>query len=96
VLPDRCCPCLHRSCNTGTLASNAFPRCPTSILEPQAVAQVSRRRPVTDLTALEHRLLGFEDRNNTTASPFNWRYTKADFNAYLERLTIHEPLTPAA
>jgi len=50
----------------------------------------------TDLTALEHRLLGFEDRHNTTASPFNWRYTKADLNAYLGRLTIHEPLTPAA
>ena len=50
----------------------------------------------TDLTALEHRLLGFEDRYNTTASPFNWRYTKADLNAYLERLTIHEPLAPAA
>ncbi len=49
-----------------------------------------------DLTALEHRLLGFEARYNATASPFNWRYTKADLNAYLERLATHEPLSPAA
>ena len=48
------------------------------------------------LTALEHRLLGFEARYNATASPFNWRYTKADLNAYLERLATHEPLNPAA
>jgi transposase len=49
-----------------------------------------------DLAALEHRLLAFQDRYNATASPFNWRYTKADLNAYLERLTAHEPLSPAA
>ncbi len=47
-------------------------------------------------TALEHRLLGLEARYNATASPFNWRYTKADLNAYLERLATHEPLSPAA
>ncbi len=45
-----------------------------------------------DLAALERRLLAFQDRYNATASPFNWRYTKANLNAYLERLTTHEPL----
>lgn len=47
-----------------------------------------------DLTALEDRLLGFEARYNATARPFNWRYIKADLNAYLERPSTHEP--PAA
>lgn len=49
-----------------------------------------------DLTALEQRLLQFEARYNATASPFNWRYTKADLNAHLERLATHEALNPAA
>lgn len=50
-----------------------------------------------DLTTLERHLLAFETRYNATASPFGWRYTKADLNAYLQRLAAHEPtLTPAA
>jgi DNA-binding CsgD family transcriptional regulator len=49
-----------------------------------------------DLHALEQRLLGFQDRYNATASPFDWRYTKTDLNAYLKRLATHEPLSPAA
>lgn len=36
-----------------------------------------------DLPTLEQRLLAFENRYNATASPFNWRYTKADLNDYL-------------
>lgn len=50
----------------------------------------------TDLDALEQRLLAFQTRYNATASPFNWRYTKADLNAYLDRLATHETLNPAA
>jgi transposase len=49
-----------------------------------------------NLAALEQRLLGFEARYNAIASPFDWRYTKADLKAHLERLSVHEPLTPAA
>jgi transposase len=49
-----------------------------------------------DLAALERRLLAFQARYNATASPFDWRYTKADLNAYLNRLVTHEPLSPAA
>lgn len=45
-----------------------------------------------DLPALEQRLLDFETRYNATARPFDWRYTKADLNAHLDRLAIHEPL----
>ena len=50
----------------------------------------------TDLLALERRLLDFEVRYNATASPFDWRYTKADLNAYLQRLATHDSLSPAA
>ncbi len=45
-----------------------------------------------DLTGLEQRLLSFESRYNATAKPFDWRYTKADLNAYLARLAAHENL----
>jgi transposase len=43
-----------------------------------------------DLAALEQRLLAFEQRYNQTAQPFDWRYTKNDLNAYLDRLAAHD------
>lgn len=46
----------------------------------------------TDLTTLQQRLMAFQTRYNQTASPFNWRYTKADLDAYLDRLANHQPL----
>jgi transposase len=49
-----------------------------------------------DLGALEERLLAFQTRYNATASPFTWRYTKTDLDAYLQRLATHDPLSPAA
>jgi len=49
----------------------------------------------TDLAALAQRLLAFEKRYNATANPFDWRYTKANLNAYLERLVTHEQLSAA-
>jgi transposase len=49
-----------------------------------------------DLRALEERLLAFQDRYNATASPFDWRYTKTDLDAYLQRLASHDAVTPAA
>lgn len=50
----------------------------------------------TDLIELEQRLLAFQDRYNATASPFHWRYTKTDLNAYLQKLATHDPLSLAA
>ncbi len=32
-----------------------------------------------------------KDRYNATAEPFDWTYTRADLNAYLKRLTDHDP-----
>lgn len=49
-----------------------------------------------DLSDLQQRLLAFQTRYNATASPFNWRYTKADLNSYLQRLAAHDSLSPAA
>jgi hypothetical protein len=50
----------------------------------------------TDLTAVEHRLLAFEDRYNATAIPFKWKYTTAHLNRHLERLDQHERAIQAA
>lgn len=43
-------------------------------------------------------LLGFQDRYNATARPFDWRYTKTDLDAYLDRLSdsAHESIAAAA
>lgn len=40
----------------------------------------------TDLTEVEARLLAFERRYEQTASPFEWRFTRADLTKLLERL----------
>ena len=42
-----------------------------------------------DLTALADRLCRFEERYNTTARPFDWRFTSRDLAAMLERLDTH-------
>jgi transposase len=49
-----------------------------------------------DLAEVERRLLGFQHRYEQTAVPFNWRYTKADLDRLLHRLTEHEQLAHAA
>jgi len=44
-----------------------------------------------DLAALADRLERFEDRYNHTARPFDWRFTRSDLAAMLERLDAHRP-----
>lgn len=41
----------------------------------------------TDLDDLATRILAFQDRYNANAEPFDWRYTRDDLNAFLNRLT---------
>lgn len=41
-----------------------------------------------DLNQLAERILGFQDRYNTTATPFDWTYTRDDLNAFLRRLDL--------
>ena len=43
-----------------------------------------------DLDQLSERILGFQDRYNTTATPFDWTYTRGDLNAFLHRLDLHD------
>ena len=49
-----------------------------------------------DLDQLAERIIAFQDRYNTTATPFDWTYTRDDLNAFLHRLDLHDtPHTPA-
>jgi hypothetical protein len=43
-----------------------------------------------DLNQLSQRILGFQDRYNATAAPFDWTYTRDDLNAFLRRLDLHD------
>jgi transposase len=49
-----------------------------------------------DLAEVAQRLLAFQHHYEQTAVPFDWRYTKADLNRLLRRLTDHEQLAQAA
>lgn len=44
-----------------------------------------------DLDALSQRLRAFEPRYNTTAAPFDWRFTRTDLDNLLHRLDAHQP-----
>jgi transposase len=48
--------------------------------------KVIRPADFADLAALKDRLERFEDRYNQTAEPFDWRFTRTDLAAMLERL----------
>lgn len=63
-----------------------------SILQRKAIATGD----FTDLDHLTERILAFQDRYNATATPFDWKYTRADLNKYLTRLRRHDAnaLTP--
>jgi hypothetical protein len=43
-----------------------------------------------DLDQLSERIIGFQDRYNMTATPFDWTYTRDDLNAFLHRLDLHD------
>ena len=51
-----------------------------------------------DLSDVESRLLDFQQHYEQIATPFEWKFTKDDLNALLERIAAHEDaaLTPAA
>ena len=57
-----------------------------SILQRKAVTPNDFR----DLDQLAERIMSFQDRYNATAEPFDWTYTRADLNAFLKRLSIHD------
>jgi len=49
---------------------------------------------LTDLDALAERVLAFQARYNATATPFDWRFTRADLNRLLDRIAVHEAAAP--
>jgi transposase len=49
-----------------------------------------------DLAEVERRLLGFQRRYQQTATPFDWRFTRADLATLLHRLGEHEYHATAA
>ena len=48
-----------------------------------------------DLSAAESRLLDFQQHYEQIATPFEWKFTKNDLNALLERIAAHDNADPA-
>ena len=63
-----------------------------SILQRKAISP----NDFTDLNELSERIIGFQDRYNATATPFDWTYTRDDLNAFLRRLDLHDTRPHAA
>ena len=49
-----------------------------------------------DLHQLSEHIIGFQNRYNTTATPFDWTYTRDDLNAFLNRLDLNDTHPHAA
>ena len=63
-----------------------------SVVQRKAIAPAD----FNNLDHLAERILAFQDRYNTTARPFGWKYTTNDLNDLLARLAKHEPQAPPA
>lgn len=63
-----------------------------SVLQRKAIATGD----FADLDQLADRILGFQDRYNATATPFDWTYTRADLNRLLARLNSDGTIRQAA
>ncbi|MGB9307899.1 MAG: IS630 family transposase [Mycobacterium sp.] len=57
-----------------------------SILQRKAISP----NDFADLDQLSQRILGFQDRYNTTATPFDWTYTRDDLYTLLHRLDLRD------
>ena len=44
---------------------------------------------LADRQAMEERIIGFQERYNLTAEPFNWRFTKQKLKERMQRITLH-------
>ena len=52
--------------------------------------KVVKPQDFENLTVLEHRLLAFQHRYNTTAIPFDWRFGRTALHNLLQRVSRHE------
>jgi hypothetical protein len=57
-----------------------------SVLQRKAVAP----NDFHDISEVEARLLAFQQHYEQIATPFEWRFTKNDLNALLDRIAAHE------
>jgi transposase len=62
-----------------------------SILQRKAISP----HDFADLDELAERILAFQGRYTATATPFDWTFTRDDLNAFLKRLSDHNPRTPS-
>jgi transposase len=66
-----------------------------SVLQRKAISPVD----FADLDALAERILAFQDRYNSNATPFDWTFTRTDLHALLDRIDpppTHQTLPAAA
>jgi DDE superfamily endonuclease len=66
----------------------------------EIVFSIIQRKVVTpndffDVNQIAARLANFEDRYNHSAEAFDWTFTRADLNVFLERIAAHDPVAPA-
>ncbi len=47
-----------------------------------------------DLDGLAEQILAFEQHYNATARPFDWKFTRADLNQLLTRISRHDLFAP--
>ena len=79
----------------GPRRSNA-PGLPDEIVFSIIQRKVIKPADFADLDALTARLTAFEPRYNATATPFDWRFTRADLAALLDRIDTHRPADTSA
>jgi hypothetical protein len=63
-----------------------------SILQRKAISP----NDFADLDQLSERIFSFQDRYNTTATPFDWTYTRDDLNTFVKRLDLNDARRPHA
>jgi hypothetical protein len=57
-----------------------------SVVQPKVLTP----NDVADLAELETRLLTFQDHYQQIATPFEWKFTRADLNQLLARVAAHQ------
>jgi hypothetical protein len=78
----------------GPRRSNA-PGLPDEIVFSIIQRKVIKPVDFADLDALAARLTAFEPRYNATATPFDWRFTRAELTALLARIEARHLADPA-
>src|ERR1700689_5931288 len=97
----------HRNWPAATRLSDAYPNAQMIHLpvhaswlnQVEVYFSVIQRKLLTpddfgDLDDLAEQVLAFEQHYNANARPFDWKFTRADLNKLLARISRHDPFTP--